>query len=80
MTTEKLKKVMSIVLEVPETDISESSSPETIENWDSLRHLSLILAIEEEFNIIIPTEKIAEISNFFSLIQIVEKLKHGNSN
>ena len=47
---EKLNLVMSAVFEIPIESINQKSSPETIESWDSLKHMNLIVAIEEEFN------------------------------
>jgi acyl carrier protein len=42
---------MAAVLGVGETELSDDSSPDTISSWDSLNHLSLVMAIESEFGI-----------------------------
>ena len=47
----KLKQVVSDILEVDIDDINENSSPDNIEQWDSLSHIKLIMAIEAEFNV-----------------------------
>ena len=44
MDNMKIKEVMSVVFEIPLESISDDSSYDNIENWDSLRHLNLILA------------------------------------
>lgn len=62
--SEKIKNVMSTIFDVPLETINENSSSDTIENWDSLRHLNLILALEEEFNISIPDEEVGNLVNF----------------
>lgn len=67
---ERLKKVMSAVFEVPAEKINEDSSSDTIDNWDSLRHLNLILALEEEFEVEIPDEEVGNLMNF-KLIKLV---------
>lgn len=67
---ERLKKVMSAVFEVPVEKINEDSSSDTIDNWDSLRHLNLILALEEEFEVEIPDEEVGNLMNF-KLIKLV---------
>ncbi len=41
-----------------------------LETWDSLRHLNLILALEEEFEITIPDEEVGDLVNF-KLIELV---------
>lgn len=47
----RIKKVLSDVLGVPETEITDDATPDTVESWDSLKHMNLLLALEEEFNI-----------------------------
>lgn len=49
MLKERVFKVVSQVMNVPVTEVNEQSSPETLGNWDSLQHMNLILALEEEF-------------------------------
>ncbi len=47
----KLKQVVSDILEVDIDDINENSSSDNIEQWDSLSHIKLVMAIEAEFNV-----------------------------
>ena len=47
----KLKKVISNVLGVSIDAINDSSSPDSIDKWDSLSHLNLVMAIEAEFDV-----------------------------
>lgn len=63
-TKERIRNVMSIVFEVPEVEINEMSSTDNVANWDSVRHLNLILALEEEFNISIPDEEVGNLVNY----------------
>jgi acyl carrier protein len=69
---EKIKNIMSAVFEVPVERINEMSSPDTIENWDSLRHINLVTSIEEEFNVRFTDEQIGEMLN---LKLVMETLK-----
>ena len=48
---ERIKKVMSAVFEIPVEQIQNKSSPDTIASWDSLKHMNMVIALEEEFNI-----------------------------
>jgi acyl carrier protein len=63
-TSEKIKQVMAAVFEVPAETIKEDSSSDNIESWDSLRHLNLILALEEEFGVAIPDEEVGNLVNY----------------
>jgi len=50
--------------------IGDDASPDTIENWDSLRHMNLVLALEEEFGIELTDDQTVEIMSY-PLIKIV---------
>jgi acyl carrier protein len=66
----RIFEVMSSVLEVEVTSLNEDSSIDNIENWDSIRHLNLILALEEEFSITIPDEEVGDLVNY-KLIELI---------
>lgn len=66
----KILEVMSSVFEVELTSLNEDSSIDNIENWDSIRHLNLILALEEEFSITIPDEEVGDLVNY-KLIELI---------
>jgi acyl carrier protein len=67
---EKILEVMSNVFEVELTSLNVDSSNDNVENWDSIHHLNLILALEEEFNITIPDEEVGDLTNF-KLIELI---------
>jgi len=61
---ERIKKVMGDVLDVEQSSLNEDSSPDNIENWDSVRHMNLILALEDEFGVQFDEEQITQMLNF----------------
>ncbi len=66
----RIKKVMSAVFEIPNIEISEASTMDTIESWDSLKHMNLVIALEDEFQITIPDEEVGNLASF-SLIKLI---------
>jgi len=70
MENTKIKQVMSAVFEIRVEFIADDASSDNIENWDSLRHLNLILALEEEFGVSIPDEEVGNLVNY-KLIELV---------
>ena len=67
---------MSVVFEIPEEEIKEDSSTDTIESWDSLKHLKLVAALEEEFNVIFTDDEIIELINMGHIFRVLsEKLQ-----
>lgn len=66
----KLKGIVADVLDVDPTTIGPDFSMDTVEQWDSLRHMTLVLAIEEAFDITVPDEEAADITSW-PLIRLV---------
>jgi acyl carrier protein len=48
---ERVRGIASDVLQVAPGSLSAESSPQTVENWDSVQHLNLVLALEEQFGV-----------------------------
>jgi acyl carrier protein len=48
---QKLKELLSVVLEIPIETIDDSTSSDNTERWDSMNHMNIILAVEEEFGV-----------------------------
>jgi acyl carrier protein len=67
----RIKNVMSSVFEISDEQINENSSPDTIENWDSLKHMNLVVALEEEFNIEFSDDNITELVNMKLIITVL---------
>lgn len=76
-TATTLKQLMSEILRVPENEITETSSMETIKNWDSLQHLNLMLAVEEHFDIKLDTDEIPKATSFSILHNLIAKKQIG---
>ncbi len=72
----KLKQVISDILEVDVNNINESSSSDNIEQWDSLSHIKLVMAIEAEFNVKLTPEDMMDMLSV-KLIKVIleEKVK-----
>lgn len=67
-----LKNIMSNLFDIPVDDINENISPENCDQWDSLQHMNLIFAIEEEFGVSLTDDDVLKIKDFKSIIDILE--------
>ncbi len=65
-----LKKVLARVFGISEEAITEDASPDSIDEWDSLRHMNLVIALEESFNIELTDDQVGEILTY-KLIKMV---------
>jgi len=72
---EQVRNIASDIFGIPAEKITAESSPETIENWDSMQHLNLVLAIEEKFGVQLDPEDIEQMKNIGAVVTLVEKLQ-----
>jgi acyl carrier protein len=70
---EQVRAIASDVFGVPVDRLSAGSSPESVENWDSMQHLNLVLAIEEKFGIQLDPDEIEQMKNIGAVAALVDK-------
>lgn len=77
MTDDIDRRVRTVIAEVFDLDpdrVDDKTSTDTVEAWDSLQHLSLVLALEEEFGIHFDDEETVSLVNYPLIAEIV----HGH--
>jgi acyl carrier protein len=57
---DRIDAIVATVLKIPVSSVTEETSPDTIDKWDSLAHLNLVMAIEIEFQISLSPEDAME--------------------
>lgn len=72
-----LKNIMSKIFNINPEDINNESSMDTIETWDSVKHLNLVLAIEDTFKVSLSEDQAVEIISY-PLIKLVLTEHHIN--
>jgi acyl carrier protein len=70
---EKLNSIIASVLKLSPEKASENLSMNDVAAWDSLSHMGLIVAIEDEFKIEMSGDDIAEMTSFDAIRRIVVK-------
>ena len=68
----KVKEVLSQVLDISPDTISNDFTRDSIDNWDSITQLTLVIALEEEFGVQFDDENMAQLLNFKSIILVLE--------
>jgi acyl carrier protein len=68
---QRLKKIFSVIFDVPEQSVDEFFSMESSENWDSMNQLNLVLSIEEEFGIYFSDTEVPTLISFKVVKDIV---------
>lgn len=70
------KKVLEIfakVMGVEESVVTDETSYESYEPWDSFRHLQMISDFEDEFHIEIETDDVIAMETFAKIKEILKK-------
>ena len=68
----RMNIVISDILDLKELSLSKNMVASDIEGWDSLNHINIIVAMENEFNIKFTLNDIKNLKNIGDLIQLVE--------
>jgi acyl carrier protein len=69
----KLAEIFEIVLDLEPADV-ESARRVTCERWDSLAMVSLVTAIESEFDLKLDTKEAARVTSFAAAVLLLEEL------
>jgi acyl carrier protein len=69
---ERLRAIMADVLNVDANSIYPETSRVNNGAWDSLSHINLVVALEQEFGISFDIEEIENMISFENVIQMVQ--------
>ena len=68
---EKLNEIFCDVLDLDEVELTDETSAEDIEEWDSLSHIQLIVAIEKEFKLKFTSKEIMTWKNVGEMVDCI---------
>ena len=74
---EKLQEIMANALELPTSAIREDSTMEEIEEWDSLGHVHIMVALEQAFDLYMDVDDFAELDSVPAILQYLESENVG---
>lgn len=69
----KVYQVFSAAMDIPVESITDDISPDSFETWDSLKHMNLVLSLEEEFEIELTDEQTLEMQNVALIVMVIEE-------
>ena len=67
----KLDEIFCDVLDLDEVELTDESRADDIEEWDSLSHIQLIVAIEKEFGIKFTSLEIMKWKNVGEMVDTI---------
>ena len=73
--TDRLRRVFRTALSLPDDHDVDTLEYRSIANWDSIAHMSLVAAIEDEFGLMLDTDEVLDLSSFGMAVALLDK--HG---
>lgn len=69
----KMQTVFSDILEDENIAISEDTSPETLDGWDSFAHIQIVLALEKAFGVKFSSKEVFEWQNAGDILNSIAR-------
>ena len=71
---EKVKEIIARVLQVPVEQIENDTEIGELDEWDSLRNLTIFVELQKEFDIKITQDMLMDLENVADIIDLVKNL------
>ena len=72
----RLQSIFQDLLDDENAVISEETSRENTEEWDSLFHMTLMATVMDEFGVSFTSEQLTDTKDVGTLISIIESMKN----
>jgi acyl carrier protein len=69
--TDRVLRIVELVYSAPPGTVDASSSKDTVEQWDSLGHLGLMLEIEQEFAVQLGPEDMERMTSVAAIVEVL---------
>jgi acyl carrier protein len=73
MISERMKKVILAELQLDDFDLTDSMTAPQVPGWDSLSHVRILAAIEEEYNIKFRSLEVLRLKTIGQLQELVDR-------
>jgi acyl carrier protein len=70
---ERLTEVFRDILDAPGLVIGDAMTAKDVEGWDSIAHVSLIVAVEKAFRVRFTTKEVKALANVGDFIRLIER-------
>ena len=67
----KLNLIFRDVFDDESINVTETTNSDDIEDWDSLEHINLVVAIEEEFKIKFEMNEVGKMKNVGEMVDVI---------
>jgi acyl carrier protein len=79
MITNELKQVILDALNLEDWDINDATLAEQVPGWDSLSHVTVLLAVEKHFAVRFQSREVLKLKNIGDLQRLVDSKVQGRN-
>jgi acyl carrier protein len=70
-TLDKIREIVARTLHVESDAVSEASSPDSLPGWDSVKHVQILMSVEEDLGVKLSEEQLATAWDVRSILEAV---------
>lgn len=70
---ERVRHIIAVVLEMPEHEVHDTLAAEQTTNWDSIRQLNLVMALEEAFDVSFSSEELGSLTSYHAIVEALSQ-------
>ena len=71
---EELTEIFRDIFDDEEIELTDETTADDIEDWDSLEQINLLVAIEKKFSIKFKLDEVSHLANVGDMVRLVQKL------
>ncbi len=71
--SERVQEIAADIFNLPKEKITPTCSPKEIKVWDSLQHVNLVLALEQEFGLEFEPDEIQQMKSIEKIAGLVKQ-------
>lgn len=68
-----VSEIIREVLEVPQLVVTRDTSAADVDEWDSMTHITLIMAIEKKFKVRFALGELQSLKNVGDMVELIQK-------
>lgn len=70
----RVATIVSNIMAIPAGSVTLETSSDNVESWDSVRHMNLVLALEQEFAVRFEDDQVVEMLSVDQIARELEKM------
>lgn len=70
---DEVRKIFWIIFDDEDIEIVDETNSDDIEDWDSLEHVNLVVAMEKKFNLKFDMKAVGQLKNVGEMVDLIKE-------